>query len=110
MNPVRSVRMSHRSTEIVAFLASYDICECEKRGIGPEHLCEVLLQISRPLLRAQAGIAYSGHFNTIKAPECNFTIELLNLIREEQQEYSASSSVIRGLYNHQAWPFYLDLD
>ena len=110
MNSVRSVRSNKRLTEqVVAFSISYDQADGGPRGIGAEHLREALLQMARPILRAQAAIAYGGSLRPVKAPECNFTLELLNLIREEQQERSAGNTTVRGLYNHQAWPFFLNV-
>lgn len=110
MNSVRSIRASQRTSQVVAFSISYDHADGGPRGIGAEHLREALLQMARPLLRAQAALAYGGSLEPSKPPGCNFTIELLNLIREEQQERSASSTGVRGLYNHQAWPFYLGVN
>ncbi len=111
MNSIRSVRGNQKLIEqVVAFSLSYEKEDGAPRGIGAEHLREALLQMARPLLRAQAAIAYGGHLNPVKPPECNFTLDLLNLIREEQQERSAGSSTVRGLYNFQAWPFYLGVN
>lgn len=111
MNSIRSVRGNQKLIErVVAFSLSYEKDDGAPRGIGPEHLREALLQMARPLLRAQAAIAYGGHLNPVKPPECNYTLDLLNLIREEQQERSAGSSTVRGLYNFQAWPFYLNVN
>jgi len=110
MNSVRSVRNSKTlGQQVVAFSISYDQADGGPRGIGAEHLREALLQMARPILRAQAAIAYAGYLDPIPPPGCNFTLELLNLIREEQQERSTSGSTVGGLYNHQAWPLYLNL-
>jgi hypothetical protein len=72
-------------------------------------LREAVLQLARPLLRAQAAIAYGGNLDSVKPPDINFTLDLLGLIREEQQERLAESTDVRGLYNFQAWPFYLGI-
>lgn len=111
MNSIRSVRGNQKlGQQVVAFSLSYEKGDGAPRGIGPEHLREALLQMARPLLRAQAAIAYGGHLDPVNPPGCNFTLDLLNLIREEQQERSAGSSTVRGLYNFQAWPFYLSVN
>lgn len=111
MNAIRSVRKSTKLREqVVAFSLSYDKADGGPRGLGAEHLRETLLQIARPLLRARAAIAYGGHLEPAKPPGSNFTLDLLNLIREEQQERSVSDATVQGLYNFQAWPFYLGLD
>ncbi len=94
----------------MAFSLTYDKADGGPRGIGAEHLRETLLQIARPILRAQAAIAYGGNLDPIKPPGANFTLDLLNLIREEQQERSSGTTTVKGLYNFQAWPYYLKVD
>lgn len=110
MNSVRSVRQhTTLSQHVVAFSIGYDKADGGPRGFGPEHLREVLLQMARPMLRAGAAISYGGILKKFDPPVINFTLELLNLIREEQQENSTSDAAVSGLYNPQAWPDYLGI-
>jgi len=135
MNSVRYISQGRRlNNHVVGFSISFDPKDGGPRGIGAEHLREALLQMTRPILRAGAGVAYGGKLEPLDPPEINFTLDLLNLIREEQEETSLDdddppawhahgrkkkepveepSSVepqVNKLYNHQAWPNYLKID
>lgn len=81
------------------------------RGMGEEHLREVLRVVCRPLLRHGADLAYGGYFRPFHAdsdasqsPEINFTREMLDLIGAEQDE-GESGTWIGMLYNYSPWPF-----
>jgi hypothetical protein len=87
------------------------------RGMGLEHLRELLLELARMILRYGASLAYGGHW---KKTEDNFTFDLLHLINSEQEDSSMRVSgesaegsdtalKIGKLYNHSAWPSYLDI-
>jgi hypothetical protein len=78
--------------------------------MGLEHLRELLIRLARPILRQGASLAYGGHW---KETEDNFTYDLLRLISAEQEDNSAGGAEtdlqIGILYNHSAWPHYLDI-
>jgi hypothetical protein len=80
------------------------------RGLGLEHLRELLQRFARPLVRKGASIAYAGSWEN--KPE-NFTDLLLQLINAEREDNSldggGASKVIGGLINHAAWPNDLDI-
>jgi hypothetical protein len=96
--------------KLVGLAISYEPENLLARGLGFEHLRELMLRIGRPILRGGAGIAFGGHWR--KDPE-NFTYELLRLISAEQEDNSISGPdsnlSIAGLYNHLAWPLYADV-
>lgn len=100
---------SHRSVDrLIAFSISYQREELLARGLGLEHLRELLLGIARPLLRQGASLVYGGSWEKM---EGNFTFDLLDLIKAEQEDNSLqgpdTSFPIGSLYNHSAWPYYL---
>jgi hypothetical protein len=70
----------------------------------------LLIRLARPLLRQGASLAYGGYW---KESEDNFTYDLLRLISAEQEESSSGGGdtnlQIGILYNHSAWPSYLDV-
>ncbi len=106
-----STRRSGRDViTVVAFSISYDERALLARGLGLEHLRELLKRLGRPILRASASLAYGGHW---KRSEDNFTFDLLELVSAEQADNTAggpdTSKVIGRLYNHVAWPHYLDI-
>ena len=131
MTAVRNLRNRRElAGKVIGFSLSCDAADAAALGIGAEHLREALLQIARPLLRAGAAVAYGGTFQHFPTPAINFTLELLQLIREEQQASeeddvnepaagglevglptaaAGQASPFQGLYNHQAWPDYLAL-
>jgi len=78
------------------------------RGLGLEHLRDLLLQLARPILRTGASLAYAGNW---LEDEGNFTFDLLRLISAEQEDNSLGgpdTNIQLGLlYNHSAWPHYL---
>jgi hypothetical protein len=106
--PVRSHRSKQGSSSLVSFSISYEKDPLLRRGLGIEHLRELLLGLARPLLRVGASVAYGGHWRDI--PE-NFTYDLLRLISAEREDNSfADPSTATGrLYNHQPWPYYLNV-
>ncbi|WP_158219814.1 hypothetical protein [Ideonella sp. A 288] len=94
----------------VGISVSYERDHLLARGMGLEHLRELLLRLARPLLRRGGYIAYSGHWE--EGPE-NFTYDLLRLISAEQEDLSVgdceTEQSIGRLLNHSAWPHYLKL-
>lgn len=80
------------------------------RGLGLEHLRELLVRLARPLLRQAASLAYGGHW---KESEDNFTFDLLRLISAEQEDNSLggpdTNLNIGRLVNHCPWPEYLEV-
>lgn len=103
---------TNRSTidaPLIGLSISYQRDHLLQRGLGLEHLRELLIRLARPLLRQGANLAYGGHW---KETEDNFTFDLLRLISAEQQdsEFAAEPEQRIGrLYNHCPWPNYLDI-
>jgi hypothetical protein len=101
----RSIQQS-----VIAFSISYQRDNLLARGMGLEHLRELLIRLARPILRQGASLAYGGSW---KETEDNFTYDLLRLISAEQEDNSAGGPdtdlQIGILYNHSAWPYYLDI-
>lgn len=95
---------------VIAFSISYQRDNMLARGLGLEHLRELLIRLARPLLRQGASLAYGGNW---QETEDNFTHELLRLISAEQEDNSLggpdTSLRIGRLYNHLAWPHYLSV-
>jgi hypothetical protein len=78
------------------------------RGMGLDHLKELVRRLSTPLLRQSANLAYGGNW---KEGEDNLTYLLLRIIAAEQEDNSLggldTNLSIGKLYNHVAWPYYL---
>src|SRR5262245_33892414 len=95
---------------VIAFSISYQRENLLVRGMGLEHLRELLIRLARPILRQGASLAYSGNW---RETEDNFTFDLLRLISAEQEDNSLggpdSHLQIGKLYNHLSWPYYLDI-
>lgn len=104
----------HRSADskqgVIAFSVSYERDNLLARGLGLDHLKELVTRIARPLLRNNMSLSYSGHW---KDEEDNFTLHLLRLIAAEQEDSSLggpdTSYAIGRLYNYCAWPHYLGI-
>ena len=98
------------SPRLIGLSISYQRENLLSRGLGLEHLRELLLRLARPLLRQGASLAYGGHWHET---EDNFTFDLLRLISAEQEDNSLggpdTNLVIGRLYNHSPWPGYLDV-
>jgi hypothetical protein len=96
--------------QVIAFSISYQREDLLARGLGVDHLRELLVRLARPLLRQGANLAYGGNW---KESEDNLTYELLRLISAEQEDASVGESptgpTIGRLYNHLAWPHYLEV-
>lgn len=103
----RSTAM-HRN--VIAFSISYQRENLLARGLGIEHVRELLIRLARPILRQGASLAYGGNW---KETNDNFTYDLLRLISAEQEDNShggADTSLQIGvLYNHSSWPHYLGI-
>ncbi|MEM0895393.1 MAG: hypothetical protein AAGJ79_00810 [Verrucomicrobiota bacterium] len=87
---------------VVGFSISYEKDNLLARGLGLEHLQEMMIRLARTILRNNHNLAYGGDWG--ERPE-NFTYLLLNLISAEQQDQQDAQKIGR-LYNHLAWPFY----
>ena len=96
--------------QVIAFSISYERETLLARGMGYDHLRELLIRLARPLLRWRINVAYGGNW---RRSEQNFTFELLNLIADEQADNSLggadTSHAIGRLYNHSSWPNYLEV-
>jgi hypothetical protein len=110
MNTSSRYRSRAIADNVIAFSISYQRNNILARGMGLEHLRELLIRLARPILRQGADLAYGGNW---KETEENFTFELLRLITAEQEDNSLggpdSSLQIGKLYNHSAWPHYLEI-
>lgn len=94
---------------VIAFSISYQDRNMLARGMGLEHLRELLIRLARPLVRRGANLAYGGNW---KDTEDNFIFPLLQLISAEQEDSSLGADIgprIGKLYNHSPWPWYLDI-
>ena len=103
---------------MVAFSISYQRDNMLARGMGLEHLNELLIRLARHILRQKGRLAYGGNW---KDTEDNFMFPLLRLVSAEQQDQSLDAAVADGnpeqsdfdrdvrLYNHLPWPYYLDV-
>jgi hypothetical protein len=103
-------RSKASAQRLIALSISYQRDLLLARGLGLEHLRELMLRIARPMVRQGASLAYGGHF---RESEDNFTYDLLRLIAAEQEDNSLggpdTNLTIGRLYNHSAWPAYLDI-
>lgn len=112
MNPQISSRYRSRAIadNVIGLCIGYQRENLLARGLGLEHLREMLLRLARPLLRQGASLAYGGGW---KETEDNFTYELLRLISTEQEDNSLggpdTNLRIGRLYDHSAWPYYLEI-
>lgn len=115
MSRQRKYRSGAKQQTVVAFSASYQRSNLLARGMGLEHLRELLIRLARPILRQGASLAYGGHWKEPddKGIDDNFTYTLLRLISAEQEDNSLggpdTSRQIGILYNHVAWPHYLGI-
>lgn len=105
---VRRYRSAAILQKLVGLSISYERDPLLARGLGLEHLRELLVRLARPLLRTGANLAYGGSWIE---REDNFTYELLRLISAEQEDNSLggpdSKLTIGRLVNHLSWPNYL---
>ena len=110
MTSISKYRSRVIADNVIAFSISYQRENMLARGMGLEHLRELLIRLARPILRQGASLAYGGHWNDT---EDNFMFPLLRLISAEQEDNSLggpdSSLQIGKLYNHSPWPGYLDV-
>jgi len=104
----------HRSRaiadQVIALSVSYQRAHLLARGLGLEHLRELLMRLARPLVRQGASLAYGGHW---RETEDNFTYDLLRLTSSEQEDNSFGGAdtdlKIGRIINHSAWPNYLEV-
>jgi SLOG cluster2 len=104
----------HRSRaiadQLIALSLAYERHNLAARGLGLEHLRELLVRLVRPLVRQGASLAFGGFW---KKTDDNFTYDLLALISAEQEESTLggpdTSLNIGRLINHSAWPLYLEI-
>jgi len=109
MNNIGRYRSGSIENKLIGFSLSYQRENMQARGLGLEHLRELLIRLARPLLRQGANLAYGGDW---KKREDNFTYELLQLIKAEQADNSLGGPDMRTigwLFNHSAWPHYLSI-
>lgn len=103
-------RSSAIANQLIGFSVAYQRDNLLARGMGLEHLRELLIRLARPLLRQGASLAYGGHW---KETGDNFTFDLLRLISAEREDNSLggpdTNLAIGRLYNHSPWPDYLQI-
>jgi hypothetical protein len=78
----RRYRSRGIADKVIGLSISYQHDNLLARGLGLEHLRELLIGLARPLVRQGASLAYGGNWNET---EDNFTYELLRLISAEQE-------------------------
>jgi SLOG-like protein len=108
------VTARHRSKTLenknIAFSISYQREYLLSRGLGLEHLRELLVRLARPLVRKGASLCYGGGWHDA---EDNFTFDLLRLISSEQEDNvfggSDTDLIIGKMLNYCAWPHYLEI-
>jgi len=66
---------------LIAFSVSGDREELLSRGLGTEHLRELVVRLARPLLRHGGNLAYGGHWEDT---DDNFTFDILRLVSAER--------------------------
>jgi len=107
---IEKLRTRQNINKVIALSISWQRENLLARGLGLEHLRDLLLRLARPILRTGASLAYAGNWLDV---EDNFTYELLRLISAEQEDNSLggpdTSTRIGLLYNHSAWPHYLSI-
>ena len=114
-----SDKMSGETTKkmpmVIAFSLSFQRDDLLARGMGFEHLRELLSRLTRRILRQGASIAYAGNWVDTKD---NLTYTLLRQISAELEENISEGrknsekerKKERGkLYNHSAWPHCLKI-
>lgn len=101
------------ANSIIGLSISYQHDDLLSRGLGLDHLRELLIRLARPLLRHGASLSYGGHW---KETEDNFTFDLLRLISGEMSDNVGEdgddapiASEIGKLFSYCAWPGYLDI-
>ena len=106
----RRYRSRAIADKLIAISIAYQRDNLLARGLGLEHLRELLLRLVRPLVRQSASLAFGGYW---KETEENFTYDLLRLISAEQEDNSLGGPdtdlKIGRLINHSAWPNYLEI-
>jgi hypothetical protein len=107
---VSKYRTRALAQNVIAISISYQRDNLLSRGMGLDHLKELLVRIARPILRQGASLAYGGNW---KERDDNFTYELLRLVAAEQEDNSFTGEeaalTIGKVYNHLAWPHYLEV-
>jgi SLOG cluster2 len=96
---------------LIGFSISIEHDNLLRRGLGGEHLRELLVRLVRPILRQGRSLAYGGHW---EESQDNLTYDFLRLISAEQEDSngaadSASTANVGLLYNHCSWPNYLEV-
>ena len=108
---------------LIAIAISFERDNLLERGLGLDHLKELLVRLTRPLLRQGISLAYGGNWDE---QEGNFTYELLRLVSAEKA-VEAEHQMVDGLpgdtaqpppaarpsagrlINHCPWPNYLKI-
>lgn len=111
MTPESRYRTNDLAKSVVAFSAAYQEDNLLARGLGLEHLKELLERLTRTILRKGGNIAYGGYWK--KEPQ-NFTYHLLEIVKAEQEDGSRGGTQqgkpIGKLYNYAAWPYDLEIN
>ena len=66
---------------LIAFSVSGDRKDLLSRGLGTEHLRELVVRLARPLLRHGGNLAYGGHWEDT---DDNYTFDILRLVSAER--------------------------
>jgi hypothetical protein len=109
-DPKSKYRSRSSTRSLMGFSISFESKPLLARGLGLEHLKELLVRLARPILRSGADLAFAGSWTE---REDNFTYDLLKLVSAEQEANSVAGPdtdvPIGRLRNHLAWPQYLEV-
>ncbi|MGD9880206.1 MAG: hypothetical protein AB7U95_08715 [Reyranella sp.] len=104
MSDPSAFRSRQIAEQLIGFSVSYQRENLLARGLGLEHLRELLLRLARPLLRHGGSLAYDGDWE--ETPE-NFTFDLLRLVSAERLDDTPAARVNIGqLFCYSPWPEY----
>ena len=67
MNNIGRYRSGSIENKLIGFSLSYQRENMQARGLGLEHLRELLIRLARPLLRQGASLAYGGDWKKREA-------------------------------------------
>lgn len=108
MSDTSEFRSRTIANQLIGFSISYQRENLLSRGLGLDHLRELLVRLARPLLRHGGCLAYGGHW---REEDGNFTFDLLRLVSAERLDAPTGAGGnardnIGQLFSYSAWPEY----